>query len=231
VSLQPIDILTSIKGFEETTSAKSSDRPIKQAVIDPAYVASSFPGTLPKVTFEGETVLSTKFYPVADPYWPEPGDRVWMVPIGTTYMIVGSTDNPNKSISPVWNTYTPVVGNDGSATYTTLTGRWKRIAPLTIAFTVYMVVNAAGSGTSEINVTAPTNIDRATRQVVVGSIEGFSSNPLRDAQLLSFVSGSGAVWDRVRFTSTTVGGALVSMDGSQLQSGLILVFQGVYREG
>lgn len=59
------------------------------AVIDPAYVAYTFPGTLPKVTFEGEDTLSTKQYPVLGSYRPKPSDRVLMVPTGSTYVISG----------------------------------------------------------------------------------------------------------------------------------------------
>lgn len=63
--------------------------PIRLARIDPAYVAGSFPGTLPKVTFEGEDSLSTKRYPVVSGYSPVPSDRVIMLPVGSTYVILG----------------------------------------------------------------------------------------------------------------------------------------------
>lgn len=64
-------------------------RPNRLAVVDPAYVAGSFPGTLPRVTFEGESTLSAKRYNVAGTYSPQPGHRVLMVPVGSTYVIVG----------------------------------------------------------------------------------------------------------------------------------------------
>lgn len=60
------------------------------ATIDPAYDPTSFPGTLPKVTFDGEPALTAKRYPVLTPYRPVPGDRVLMEPAGTTYVITGA---------------------------------------------------------------------------------------------------------------------------------------------
>ena len=90
--MEPIQFLDAVSGYrpDETSSA---DRPIKLAKIDPAY--DPFPGSYPdavapaKVTFEGESTLSGKLYPVASGFIPTPGARVWMVPIGTTYMIAG----------------------------------------------------------------------------------------------------------------------------------------------
>lgn len=64
-------------------------RPSRFATIDPAYVAASFPGTLPKVTFDGEGALTLKTYNVAGTYSPQPGHRVLLVPAGNTYVIVG----------------------------------------------------------------------------------------------------------------------------------------------
>jgi hypothetical protein len=102
-----MDILASMSGFQQGNNG-SADKPIKQATIDPAFVPASFlTGTLPKVTFEGESTLSTKFYPVASPYWPHPNDRVWMVPIGTTYLIAGSIEPSEASVYVGANVYIP----------------------------------------------------------------------------------------------------------------------------
>lgn len=78
------------RSFLETLTGAARtepDRPVRLAVVDPAYVASSYPATLPKVTFEGETTLSVRTY--ACLYSPAPGDRVVMLPTGTTYAIIG----------------------------------------------------------------------------------------------------------------------------------------------
>jgi hypothetical protein len=96
-SVQPIAFLDAVSGYVRSSTDASSARPIRLAVVDPAYVTFGglYPsGTNPaRVTFEGETTLSAKAYPVASGYMPQAGDRVYMVPIGNTYLIVGSVSN------------------------------------------------------------------------------------------------------------------------------------------
>lgn len=88
---RPLDLLQSISGFAAQSSS-AGDTTVRLGTVDPAYVASSFPGTLPKVTFDGESTLSGKRYSVMGPYWPTASDRVVLVPIGGTYLIVGALD-------------------------------------------------------------------------------------------------------------------------------------------
>lgn len=84
------DFLDLVAGHAKRGRRRSSaDKPNRLAVVDPAYVAASFPGTLPLVTFEGESTLSVKRYNVAGTYAPVAGHRVLMVPVGNTYVIVG----------------------------------------------------------------------------------------------------------------------------------------------
>ena len=84
-----LELLQAIGGFSATQNAS---QPIKLAVVDPTYTASTYPGTLPKVTFDGESSLSTKRYPAMSPYLPVASDRVVMLPIGGTYLIAGALD-------------------------------------------------------------------------------------------------------------------------------------------
>lgn len=91
--MEALSFLQSVAGYARAQAQSSADRPIKLGTVDPAYVASSFPGTLPKVTFDGEATLSGKLYPVMAPYWPQPSDRVVLVPIGNTYLIIGCLDS------------------------------------------------------------------------------------------------------------------------------------------
>lgn len=86
----PIAFLDAVSGYTQEGKQGSADRPIKLATIDPAYVASSYPGTLPKVTFDGESTLSGKRYVVLSGYLPRPSDRVVMLPVGNTYVILGT---------------------------------------------------------------------------------------------------------------------------------------------
>lgn len=57
---------------------------IKLATVDPAYAAGR-----PKITFDGETTLSTKTYPYLASYTPGANDRVLLVQSGHTWVIIG----------------------------------------------------------------------------------------------------------------------------------------------
>lgn len=96
-AVQPIAFLDAVAGYVRGGTDGSADKPIKLAVVDPAYDPFSglYPGGVnpARVTFEGESTLSAKSYPVASGYMPQPGNRVFLVPIGTTYLIVGSVTN------------------------------------------------------------------------------------------------------------------------------------------
>jgi hypothetical protein len=91
--VEPISFLDGISGYVRNSTNGSADKGIRLAVIDPAYDALG--GTYPnavnpaRVTFEGETTLSGKSYPVATGFVPQPTARVWMVPIGNTWLIAG----------------------------------------------------------------------------------------------------------------------------------------------
>jgi hypothetical protein len=80
-----LGLLRDITAFVTATKQPSSaDRPVRLAVVDPAYTTG-----WPRVTFEGETTLSGKQYPHLDSYTPAAGDRVVLVPVGTTYLVIG----------------------------------------------------------------------------------------------------------------------------------------------
>lgn len=81
------DFLDTIAGYSRARTDGSADKPIKLAVVDPAYTTG-----LPKVTFEGESTMSAKGYAFAQSYTPTAGDRVFLLPVGTTYLIAGAVD-------------------------------------------------------------------------------------------------------------------------------------------
>jgi len=71
---------------------------VRLATIDPDYSPyENYPSAspLPKVTFDGETTLSGKRYPFTNGYLPYSGDRVLMIPVGNTYVIVGKVTSPS----------------------------------------------------------------------------------------------------------------------------------------
>ena len=52
--------------------------------VDPAYVSGA-----PKVTLEGTTVLSPAGFPRLSAYTPAASDRVLLLPVGSSYVILG----------------------------------------------------------------------------------------------------------------------------------------------
>lgn len=89
-----LNLLRDITAFVKATKEPSSaDRPVRLAVVDATYMTG-----WPKVTFEGESTLSGKQYPHVDSYSPAPGDRVVLVPVGTTYLIVGAVSSTGAGL-------------------------------------------------------------------------------------------------------------------------------------
>jgi hypothetical protein len=121
-------------------------------------------------------------------------------------------------------TYTPTLSGAGSATYSTRTGWYQRIGKM-IFFTAYFLLSAAGTGGTNLSLTAPTNIDRTTRQIVTGHIDGTSTGANGTVSAVSFDSGSGNTFDRIRAAT----GA--NLTGSSLGSiSSTLCISGWYRE-
>lgn len=127
--------------------------------------------------------------------------------------------------------YTPaIMGHGGGASFDRVS-RWYRIYNKTVFWYVQVSVNSAGSGTDNLAITAPTNIDRTVRQIINGQVEysgGDSISPkLRNAYLQSFTGGESSVWDRIRFDN---GEAVLNMQGHDLRAGTLMNFSGIYRE-
>src|SRR5882757_3040502 len=70
-----------------------------------------------------------------------------------------------------FQTYTPTVAGGGTVTWTSRTGWYFKLGKI-VFFTAYLVVNAAGSGAVNVTVTAPSSIDRSTRQYAGMGTEG-----------------------------------------------------------
>jgi hypothetical protein len=95
--MDAVDFLTAIQGLTSGQQAPGN----KLATIDPAYTIGTVNDpTLPKVTFDGESTMSTKRYPIVDGYLPAPSQRVLMVPIGRTYVVAGAVSSANRRNSP-----------------------------------------------------------------------------------------------------------------------------------
>lgn len=128
-------------------------------------------------------------------------------------------------------TYIPTWGNVGTATFSSNTGTYWRMGKV-IFVTIYAVLSANGSGTSNITVTMPSNVSRATRQCLTVHSEsnGPGGSHLAGGEVVFFVGGSGAVADRVRWDDNSAVNNEASVQGQDLLSGGIITIQGWYRE-
>lgn len=91
-----LSFLDAVAGYSRAQRDSSADRPIKLGTIDSTYDPwENYPDvpSLPKVKFDGEDTNTTKRYGYVQGFIPCPGQRVWLVPIGTTYMIAGAVEN------------------------------------------------------------------------------------------------------------------------------------------
>lgn len=89
---QAYSFLESVSGYARAASRSSADRPLRLATVDLAYDPFlGYPDAPPaaRVTFDGETTLSGKAYGYVGGFIPWPGTRVFLVPIGNTYVIGG----------------------------------------------------------------------------------------------------------------------------------------------
>jgi hypothetical protein len=126
-------------------------------------------------------------------------------------------------VGPVteWASYVPNWGNAGPATFSTRTGRWRRIGPKTVAFTIHVVVSGDGTGVADAVFTSlPTAPSRAVRQTFAGHVQGSNSGHL---QAVTFTSGTGVFVDRILRDGT-------NLVGSAVDSGDIYTISGVYEE-
>lgn len=131
--------------------------------------------------------------------------------------------------------YTPSMGNTGTATFTTRTGWWQRVGQM-IFFNAYIVVNAAGSGASGITISAPTDIDRTTRQTVFVqcanmSVGGVGSFEAAGGAVASAGGGASPTWNAIRVTKNSANSIVQNVLGNDLINGTTISLQGWYREG
>jgi hypothetical protein len=132
--------------------------------------------------------------------------------------------------STTWTTYTPTVGGAGTATWTTRTGYYYKLGKI-VFVTVYLEVNAAGSGASNVTIDMPSSVDRSTRQLIPANTEGlFAGGLLSNGALVFFTGGSGATSDRLRVSNNNANNQDGNVQGLNLVAGALIVIQGHYRE-
>jgi hypothetical protein len=127
-----------------------------------------------------------------------------------------------------WTSYTPTWTGIGTATFTNNVGRWWRTGAKTIEFKFWTVVSAAGSGSSNVQVTAPVSPSRVMNQIGSIHVEGSPTPALRNGLWTSFTSGTGATLDRLRFENGL--GSLSNLVGSNLVTALAITGGGTIWE-
>lgn len=86
------DFMQYVADYVRRTRKKS--RSSRLAVIDWRFDPAGFKnGQNPRIIFDGEKEPTKKRYPVLSPYWPQPGDRVLVQPVGKNhYVIMGGIE-------------------------------------------------------------------------------------------------------------------------------------------
>lgn len=78
------DFLDAIQGYVNTGAGDRTDN-LKLATIPAAYTTGA-----PNVIFDGETLPTAKAYPCLSSYTPYPLDRVVMLKVGASYVVLGA---------------------------------------------------------------------------------------------------------------------------------------------
>jgi hypothetical protein len=89
-----------LEAVEPPPAPPSTDKPLKIGTIDPAFTSG-----LPKVTFDGETTMSSKTYAYIGSR-PAAGSRVVLAPVGTGYVILGAIGTESASNNGYFNNLT-----------------------------------------------------------------------------------------------------------------------------
>lgn len=130
-------------------------------------------------------------------------------------------------------TYTPVVGNAGGATFSTLTGTYVVMGPLTFV-NVDLTVNTAGSGTGIVTITMPTAPDRGQRQAITMHTEsigaaGLANSHIAGGEAVFFAApSSGTATDRLRIDEGGSTARENNIQGADLLAGGHITIQGFY---
>lgn len=122
-----------------------------------------------------------------------------------------------------FTSYTPTLVGTGLPPYTA-TGYWQRVGKM-IFFVAQFTTTNVGSTAGITSFTAPTNVDKSTRQTVSGNADGMTGNS-GSITALSLPGGTANQFDRIR----TPTGANWTGATFTPAAGGVLVFEGWYRE-
>ncbi|MEE4546455.1 hypothetical protein V2S66_31385 [Streptomyces sp. V4-01] len=142
-----------------------------------------------------------------------------------------TADRINAMVGPL-QTYTPVVTNAGSATFTTLTGIYVVMGPLTWV-NIDLTVGTAGSGSGLVTITMPSAPDHTQRQVLTMHTEsvgsgGNASSHIGGGEAVFLAGGSGTTTDRLRTDEGSTTARENNVMGNDLLAGGHITIQGFY---
>jgi hypothetical protein len=152
-----------------------------------------------QVQFDGETVTSTKYYPCLAQYKATVGDRVALLPSGTTYVVLGSV-GATQALSGTTLTTTgdATIGGNISANNFKVNTNW------TLLSSLGSFQNSAAAGTRPPRVRSITLLG-TTYWEMAGEIDLSSYT---GSTMFSFTGGSSSAWAPSREHDwSVVGGA------------------------
>jgi hypothetical protein len=121
--------------------------------------------------------------------------------------------------------YTPAVTGGGSVTWTARVGQYMKIGKL-VTFGVRLAVNAAGSGTANVQIDMPSVVDASVIDQTFTA--RFTEN--RTGYAIKFQGTNSATLDRLRMQDQTGTNQVVNVTGADLTAGRIIGIQGSYFE-
>ncbi|CUW31795.1 hypothetical protein [Streptomyces reticuli] len=121
--------------------------------------------------------------------------------------------------------YTPTVTGGGSVTWSTRVGQYMRLDRL-VFVSVRLVVNAAGSGSANVQIDMPSAVDGTlTDQHLTAR---FTEN--RVGYAIKFQGSSSTTLDRLRMQDQGTTNQVVNVTGADLTAGRIIGIEGFYFE-
>lgn len=130
----------------------------------------------------------------------------------------------NNFAATEWASYTPTWDHTGAASFSSNTGRWKRISEKTVAFSVFINVGVAGSGASSpITFRLPT----VPRRSIGWVFHGYTKQPGSILSVSLRSDGASNVVDEILQVTAT---RTAIMTGIDLLSDMELTISGVYEE-
>lgn len=157
-------------------------------------------------------------------------NRLTVTPTGDVAATGTVTANELGITGTTFTSYTPTVTGGGSATYTTRTGWYYKLGKM-VYFNAEFVVGTAGSGTTNVTITAPSSIYRGGRQVIPVHARGaYLFGLAGNGHAYTYETGSGAVIDQITVSNDNAQNRDGILQGVSLVADARVTIQGWYRE-